>query len=59
MKKVTIDILNRQKVVLIPDNCNHPNIDPRPKCDAINLHNPECDCRWCCFNREYCKANSY
>jgi len=57
MKRIQIETPSTEKVVMIPDNCNHPQINPRPRCEAINHNNPECDCRWCVFNREYCKAN--
>lgn len=58
MKKITIKTSSIDKVVMVPDNCNHPALNPRPNCEAVNRHNPECDCRWCVFNREFCKANS-
>jgi hypothetical protein len=57
MKKILIDINGNDRVVFIPDNCNHPVINPRPRCEALNRNNPECDCRWCVFNREFLKAN--
>jgi hypothetical protein len=58
MKKIEIETTHVNKVVMVPDNCNHPQINPRPKCEAINHNNPECDCRWCVFNREYSQADT-
>ena len=43
-------------VVDIPDNCQKPQIFPVEKCKAVSRHNPECDCRWCVFNREFNQA---
>lgn len=57
MKKITIETSGITKVVMIPDHCNHPFINPRPNCEAVNQRNPECDCRWCTFNSEYLKAD--
>jgi hypothetical protein len=36
-------------------NCTHPELE----CKSINKHHDrsDCDCRWCVYNREYCKAN--
>lgn len=36
-------------------NCNHPN-QPVAECKAIHPSNPECDCRWCVFNKQYKQA---
>jgi len=37
-------------------NCNHPTISD---CQAVLRNNDSCDCRWCCFNQEFRKANNY
>ena len=46
-----------QKFVHIPDNCQHRQIWPPLNCKAPHRSNPECDCRWCVFNKEFNKAN--
>jgi hypothetical protein len=56
MKEIIVKDKGVDEVVIIPDNCNHPVINPRPKCRAINQRQPECDCRWCTFNKEFLKA---
>jgi len=37
-------------------NCNHHTIS---ECKAVLRSNDSCDCRWCCFNREFREANGY
>lgn len=57
MKEVRFDLEDgRYGKVMIPSNCKHPFIYPRPECNAVNPNNPECDCRWCVFNAEYKQA---
>lgn len=55
MKKIEISIRDVRSTVEIPDNCQHPT--PTVECNAINPREPECDCRWCVYNKEYLKAN--
>lgn len=58
MKKFSFDLADgRQGEVTIPDNCQHPFIHPRSKCYAVHPSQPECDCRWCVFNKEFAQAN--
>lgn len=42
---------------MLPANCNHPLTENFYSCYARHPLHEECDCRWCCFNKEYCKAN--
>ena len=54
-----MEVLNN-KVVKVPDNCQYPilvdSFGNPYKCQAPHRNNPECDCRWCVFNREFHKA---
>lgn len=45
------------KEAIRPENCNYPPLAPRHRCVTLNRNNPNCDCRWCVYNREFCKAN--
>ena len=56
MRKIVIDIDGTSREVLVPQNCKHPVLTKKP-CPSIHSSNPECDCRWCVFNKEYCQAN--
>ena len=57
MKKVTVETSNATGVVLVPDNCQHKQVFPPIICKAPHRSNPECDCRWCVFNKEFNQAN--
>lgn len=37
-------------------NCNHPE---SIECKAVPRGVEVCDCRWCCLNVEFRKANGY
>lgn len=39
----------------VPDNCNNQNIREASLCKAVHRSNPECDCRWCVFNKYFNK----
>lgn len=54
MKTINYEVGGKVNTVHIPDNCKYPLIER--VCQAPHRANPECDCRWCCFNKEYCKA---
>lgn len=57
MKKIVVEMKGEErKMAIVPDNCKHPNL--LVTCNAYNTSNPECDCRWCVFNKEYNKAKS-
>ena len=43
--------------VSMPDNCGHPQIYRPLNCKSIHMSHPECDCRWCVFNKEYQQAD--
>ena len=57
MKTIRIDVKGLTKTIMRPDNCQHPTVYPPVHCEAVNRHNPECDCRWCVYNKEFGKAN--
>lgn len=38
-----------------PANCQH--LDAKVNCMAVHPSHPECDCRWCVYNREFNQAN--
>ena len=38
-------------------NCNHPEFLAPVECKALHPSHPDCDCRWCVFNKEFNKAN--
>lgn len=57
MKEVTIDTATGKGVkVMIPGNCQHPQIHPSPQCNAVHPSHPDCDARWCVFNKEFNQA---
>ena len=57
MKEIGFDLADgRSGKVLIPGNCQHPQIHPRPMCNAVHPSHPYCDCRWCVFNKEFLQA---
>lgn len=35
------------------ENCTKKG---QTRCDAVNKRHPECDCRWCVFNKEFNQA---
>ena len=57
MREIRIDTDEIQGVVTIPDNCRYPILYPEHDCVAVNRRNPECDCRWCVFNKEFGQAH--
>lgn len=58
MDKTTINTESiRKSGVAIPENCSNPKPNPFVKCFAIHPSHPECDCRWCVYNKEFCQAN--
>lgn len=61
-KKILVKVGDGLPVaVTVPYNCQNPTpIDKNGnpfKCQAPNKFHPECDCRWCVFNKEFHKAN--
>ena len=57
MKEVGLELKDGiHGTVMIPDNCQHPFICLRSECHAVHPSHPECNCRWCVYNKEFCQA---
>ena len=55
MKKVVVYVVpGKGAEVEVPDNCEHPSV--MFNCHAVHPSHPDCDCRWCVFNKEFCLA---
>ena len=46
----------RKQGITVPENCSKPKPNPFVKCFAVHPNPPECDCRLCVFNKEFCQA---
>jgi hypothetical protein len=57
MKRIEAEIHGEVKVYEIPGNCNHRSIAVADACNAPHHSHPDCDCRWCVFNKEYNSLN--
>ena len=55
MKKVMVYVRPGEGAeVEMPGNCNHPHVVVT--CYAVHPSHPDCDCRWCVFNKEFKQA---
>lgn len=56
IKKEYQPLLGEWRTFEIPENCNHPILIAAADCKAPHHTNPECDCRWCVYNKEFNQA---
>ena len=43
-------------VLEIPGNCQNRDLYAADACKAPHQSHPDCDCRWCVYNKEFNKA---